>query len=139
MRVLAKLGTLWMFTLTALLTGCVMQEPLRQSEDSIELFVQLEDIVIQGPTRGSTRSFQIFSFQFGERNSFLEAEKQALEANHSTVLLSRVRLRTFEGFLIPSLWLNVLGIPAKDIPIIGWEVYHVGGIGVQLPAGGAGS
>jgi len=113
-------------------TGCAIQDPVRQSGDTIEVELKVKDLVLRGPTRGETRAFQILFFQFGQTNSFLEAEKRALEANSSTILISRVRLRTFEGLQIPSLWLNALGIPLEDFPIIGWEVYHVGGIGVDL-------
>ena len=90
----------------------------------IELHLFREDFLIQGPTRGSTKRFQILFFQFGQENSFLRAERAALEANGSTVLISRLRLRNFEGLVIPTSWFAVLGMPFSDLPIIGWERYH---------------
>lgn len=84
----------------------------------------------------STRRFQILFFGFGERNSFIEAERRAIESSGSEMLVSRVRLRHFEGFLIPSLWLQTLGVQdATDLPIIGWEVYTVAGTGVRFVPG----
>ena len=70
---------------------------------------------------------------FGERNSFLRAEREAIEAVDAELLVNRIRLRHFEGFLVPSLWLEALGVEgATDVPIIGWEIYTVVGTGVRL-------
>lgn len=78
----------------------------------------------------STRRFHVLFFGFGERNSFIEAESRA---SGSEILVSRLRLKHFEGLLIPSLWLQSLGLQdATDLPIIGWEVYTVAGTGVRL-------
>lgn len=132
MRSWPKHGAVWVVIVGILMTGCATQETIQQSGDSFELELDMEDLVLRGPTRGQTRVFQILFFQFGKNNSFLEAEQKALEANSSTILISRIRLKTFEGLQIPTGWLSALGIPLQDIRIIGWEVYSVGGVGVDL-------
>lgn len=120
-----------------LLLGCADQMPLAQSTDSVELEVVPGEMIIRGGALGSTRRFHIFFVGFGERNSFIEAERRAIEASGSEMLVSRLRLRTFEGLVIPGLWLQALGAEgATDIPIIGWEVYSVVGVGIRLVPGG---
>ena len=95
-------------------------------------------MIIQGGTMATTRRFDILFFGFGKRNSFLEAERQAIEANGSELLVNRIRLKHFEGFLIPTLWFQALGIEgAQDLPVIGWEVYTVAGTGIRLVPAGA--
>jgi len=81
----------------------------------------------------STRRFRILFVGFGKRNSFLRAEIQALEAVDAELLVSRIRLRHFEGLLLPGLWLQAFGFGgASDVPILGWETYTVAGMGVVL-------
>lgn len=117
----------------ALLLGCGYQVPIRQSADEIELEVHPRNLTIQGGTMASTRRFYILFFGFGKRNSFIEAERRAIESSGSEMLVGRVRLKHFEGFLIPSLWFQSLGVEdATDLPIIGWEVYTVAGTGVRF-------
>jgi hypothetical protein len=117
----------------ALISGCGYQTAMSQSEDAVELDVRPREMIIQGGTMASTKRFQILFFGFGKRNSFLEAERQAIEAKGSELLVNRLRLKHFEGFLIPSLWLQTFGFEgATDIPIIGWEIYTVAGTGVRL-------
>ena len=113
--------------------ACAYQVPVSQSEDSVELEVSPRQMILQGGTMASTRRFHILFMGFGKRNSFLEAERLAIEAKDSDLLVSRVRLKHFEGFLIPSLWLQALGFPgATDVPIVGFEIYTVAGTGVRL-------
>ena len=113
--------------------GCAFQTPVSQSEDAVELDVTPSQMILKGGAMGSTRRFHLLFFGFGKRNSFMEAERQAIESSGSELLVNRLRLKHFEGFLIPSLWLQTLGIEgATDIPIIGWEVYTVAGTGVRL-------
>jgi len=120
----------------ALVFGCAYQTPMSQSEDAVELEVHPREMIIQGGTMASTKRFHILFLGFGKRNSFLEAERQAIESSGSELLVSRLRLRHFEGFLIPGLWLQALGLQeATDIPIIGWEIYTVAGTGVRLVPG----
>jgi hypothetical protein len=119
--------------LLALVFGCGYQTAMSQSEDAVELDVTPRQMIIQGGTMASTKRFHILFFGFGKRNSFLEAERQAIEAKGSELLVNRLRLKHFEGFLIPGLWLQTLGVEgATDIPIIGWEIYTVAGTGVRL-------
>lgn len=113
--------------------GCAYQTPVSQSQDSVELIVKPSEMTLQGGTMGSTKRFHLLFFGFGPRNSFLEAERRAIEKSDSELLVNRLRLRHFEGFLIPGLWLQALGVQeATDLPIIGWEVYTVAGTGVRL-------
>jgi len=120
----------------ALLVGCAYQVPIRHSSDEIELDVHPGSLILQGGTMASTRRFHILFFGFGERNSFLEAERRAIESSGSEMLVGRVRLRHFEGFLIPSLWLQSLGFQdATDLPVVGWEVYTVAGTGIRFVPG----
>jgi len=115
------------------LVGCGHQTAISQSQDAVELNVTPREMIIQGGTSASTRRFRILFFGFGRRNSFLEAERQAIEAKGSELLVNRIRLRHFEGFLIPTLWLQELGFEdVQDLPIIGWEIYTVAGTGVRL-------
>ncbi|MDJ0850827.1 MAG: hypothetical protein QNK04_20850 [Myxococcota bacterium] len=115
------------------LPGCAYQVAMSQSEDAVELDVTPSQMIIQGGTMASTRRFQFLFFGFGKRNSFLEAERQAIEKSGSELLVNRIRLKHFEGFLIPTLWFQALGVEgAQDLPVIGWEIYTVAGTGVRL-------
>jgi hypothetical protein len=117
----------------ALIFGCGYQTAMSQSEDAVELDVRPREMIIQGGAMASTKRFHILFFGFGKKNSFLEAERQAIESNGSELLVNRLRLKHFEGFLIPGLWLQALGVEgATDIPIIGWEIYTVAGTGIRL-------
>ena len=120
------------------LVGCAYQVAVSQSEDAVELNVSPREMIIHGGTMASTRRFQFLFFGFGKRNSFLEAERKAIEASGSELLVNRIRLKHFEGFLIPTLWFQALGIEgAQDLPVIGWEIYTVAGTGVRLVPDGA--
>jgi hypothetical protein len=120
-------------TLLALFFGCGYQTAMSQSEDAVELDVTPREMIIQGGTMASTKRFHILFFGFGKKNSFLEAERQAIESSGSELLVNRLRLKHFEGFMIPSLWFQALGVEgATDIPIIGWEIYTVAGTGIRL-------
>ena len=117
----------------ALVFGCAFQTPVSQSEDAVELAVRPREMIIQGGAMASTKRFHLLFFGFGKRNSFLRAEREAIESSGSELLVNRLRLKHFEGFLIPSLWLQALGIEgATDFPIIGWEIYTVAGTGIRL-------
>lgn len=116
--------------------GCAYQTPLYESEDFVLLDVHPSEMILQGTTMASSRRFHILFFRFGSWNSFLEVERQAIEASGSEVLVNRLRLKQFEGFLIPGLWFQALGIQgATDVPILGWEVYTVAGTGVRFVDG----
>ena len=120
-------------TLLALASGCGYQTAMSQSEDAVELDVRPREMIIQGGAMASTKRFHILFVGFGKKNSFLEAERQAIESSGSELLVNRLRLKHFEGFLIPSLWLQTFGFEgATDVPIIGWEIYTVAGTGVRL-------
>ncbi|GEM_PF-1379811 len=113
--------------------GCAYQVPVTQSQDAVELDVTPREMILKGGTMASTRRFHLLFIGFGERNSFLRAESEAIKAVDAELLVNRIRLKYFEGLLIPSLWLQTLGFNgANDIPIIGWEIYTVAGVGVQL-------
>ena len=128
-RWVGSLGLLWLL----LASGCAFQTPVSQSEDVVELTVTPGEMILRGPTKASTKRFQLLFMGFGERNSFLRAEQEAIEAVDAELLVNRIRLRHFEGFLLPSLWFEALGVEgATDAPIIGWEIYTVVGTGVRL-------
>lgn len=130
---MSRRGPCALLALLMPLASCAYQVPVSQSEDVVELRVTPREMIIQGGTMASTRRFQILFFGFGKRNSFLEAERKAIEAKGSELLVNRLRLKHFEGFLIPTLWLQALGVEAaQDLPIIGWEIYTVAGTGVRL-------
>jgi len=113
--------------------GCSYHSPMSHSEDSVVLTITPEEMIIQGSTTGSTRRFRLLFFGFGPPNSFLRAESKAIEAGGSELLVNRMRLRHFTGFLIPGLWLQALGAAeAADLPVLGWEIYTVAGTGVRL-------
>ena len=116
-----------------LMAGCSSKGPISQSEDAVELEVRPHQMILRGGSMGSTRPFKILFFGFGQRNSFLRAEREAIEAVGAELLVNRIRLKHFEGLLIPTLWLQALGVEgATDIPIIGWEIYTVAGTAVRL-------
>lgn len=126
--------------LSWVVAGC-SSTTVRSSEDSILLTIEPEEIEILGPTRGNTKSFQILFFNFDRGPSFLEAEYAARKAIGADLVIGRTRLDTFEGLLIPALWLTAIGVEdADDVPIIGWKVNSVAGMGVRfLPAESASS
>lgn len=116
------------------ITACAISTPVRESEDSIMISLEPGEIGIQGTTRATSRRFALLGFGFGKRNSFLKNDITAREAVSADVLFNRTRLKSFEGLLIPWSWLSALGFSAEsDIPILGWEVYTVGGTGVRFP------
>lgn len=115
--------------------GCAYQVPVSQSEDYVELEMAPREMILLGGTRGSTRRFRVLSIGVGRRNSFLRAEAEAIDAVGADLLVSRIRLKHFEGFLIPALWLEAFGLPATDVPIVGWEIYTVAGSGVRIAPG----
>lgn len=117
----------------ALVFGCAYQTPLYESEDFVLLEVRPRQMILQGSTMASSRRFHILFFRFGSMNSFLQVEREAIESSGSDLLVNRLRLKQFEGFLIPGLWFQALGIEgATDIPILGWEVFTVAGTGVRI-------
>lgn len=115
--------------------ACAYQVPVSQSQDTVELEITPREVILVGGTRASTRRFRVLWIGFGRRNSFLRAEGAAIDAVGADLLVSRIRLRHFEGFLIPSLWLEAFGLPATDVPIVGWEIYTVAGTGVRIASG----
>lgn len=113
--------------------GCAYQVPISESDDVVKLTISPSEMILEGGAMASTRRFQIFFFGFGKRNSFLEAERLAIEASGSDLLVGRIRLKQFEGLLIPGMWLAAVGVPnATDIPIVGFEVYTVAGTGIRM-------
>ena len=128
-----RIGGLGLLAVLLLVSGCAYQTPVSQSEDIVELLVTPGEMVLRGATKASTKRFHILFLGFGERNSFLRAEQEAIEAVDAELLVNRIRLRHFEGFLLPSLWLQALGLEgATDVPIVGWEIYTVVGTGIRL-------
>ncbi len=122
-----------LFALLLSMAGCAYQVAVSQSEDAVELDVTPREMIIQGGTMASTRRFHILFVGFGKRNSFLRAESEAIDAVGAELLVNRIRLKHFEGFLLPSLWLQALGFEgATDMPIVGWEIYTVAGTGIRL-------
>ena len=117
----------------ALVFGCAYQTPIYESEDLVVLDVRPHQMILQGPAMASSRRFHILFFRSGSWHSFVEVERGAIQSSGSELLVTRFRLKQFQGFLIPALWLQGLGFEgATDIPIIGWEVYTVAGTGVRL-------
>ena len=117
------------------LIGCTATQTVSESEDSLELLLTPHDFEIVGSAQGSTNRFQILGFGFGPKNSFVKAERRAYEENGSDILIGRVRVKSFEGLMIPGFWLAWFGIEdARDFPLIGTEVYTTGGIAVKIPA-----
>jgi len=129
----SRFGWCTSLVLLLLIAGCAYQAPITQSQDAVELDVRPSEMILKGGTMASTRRFHLLFIGIGERNSFLRAEGKAIEAVDAELLVNRIRLKYFEGFLIPSLWLQTLGFDgANDIPIVGWEIYTVAGTGVRL-------
>lgn len=119
---------------SVLMGGCAISTPISESADSILITFQPDEIELQGNTRATSRRFALLGVGFGERNSFLKNDIAARELVGADALFNRIRLKSFEGLLIPVSWLNALGIPVEDdIAILGWEVYTVGGMGVRYP------
>ena len=83
------------------LPGCTVNIPVVQSADAVELSLTTDDFEIIGPTRGETEQFQVLWFGFGEPNSFQRSEAEAIRARNADLIIGRVRLRTFEGLVIP--------------------------------------
>lgn len=100
--------------------GCVSRTPDFLSQNSTTLELEPDDIVITGPTQGSTSVPVVFFIPFGV-NSYQDAEQAALRANGSDVLIDRVRYAGLEG-----LW-----IPLLDIVIFGSQTWYVEGIGAK--------
>lgn len=117
------------------LFGCAVSQPVSESEDSLELLLTPNDFEILGSARGSTESFQILGFGFGPKNSYVKAERKAYEEKGGDLLISRVRVKSFKGLMIPGFWLAWFGFEnVRDFPIIGTEIYATGGIVVKIPA-----
>lgn len=117
------------------LSACSYQTSFSQSEDAVELDIRPREMQLMGFTQATSRQFRILFFSFGKKNSFLKVEQQALEAGKAELLIGRLRLKSYEGLLIPSSWLQVFGFEgARDFPIIGWEIYTVTGTGVRMLA-----
>jgi hypothetical protein len=116
-----------------LFMGCAYQVPISESGDLVELTISPSEMILEGGAMASTRRFHILFFGFGKPNSFLEAERLAIERSDSDLLVGRIRLKQFEGLLLPGMWLEALGVPnATDIPIVGFEVYTVAGTGIRI-------
>ncbi len=121
-------------TVTGLI-GCAVSHPLNTSEDTFELNLSPYDFVILGPARGSTERFQILGFGFGSVNSFVKAERKAYKGKGGDLLISRTRLKSFEGLMIPGFWLSWLGFEnEQDFPLIGTEVFTTSGIAIKIPS-----
>ena len=115
--------------------GACSSSPVSESTDSLLLSLEPQDFKIKGERQASTRRFQLLFFGFGKQNSFVEAARACQEAGDADLLINRLRLRTFEGLMIPAFWISALGVEdAVDIPILGWEVYTVAGTAVDLVA-----
>jgi hypothetical protein len=118
-----------------LLSACSYQTSISQSEDAVELDIRPREMQLMGFTQATSRRFRLLFFGFGEKNSFLNVERQALEAGKAELLIGRLRLKSYEGLLIPSLWFQAFGFEgASDFPIVGWEIYTVTGTGVRMLA-----
>ena len=129
-RVFGCLLVLWLPML-----GACSSSPVSESTDSLLLLLEPQDFKIKGGRQASTRRFQLLFFGFGKKNSFVEAARACQEAADADLLINRLRLRTFEGLMIPAFWISALGAEdAKDIPILGWEVCTVAGTAVDLVA-----
>ncbi len=117
------------------LSSCALSQPVSESEDSLELLLTPDDFEIVGSARGSTARFQILGLGFGPKNSFVKAERKAYEEKGGDILVNRVRVKSFNGLMIPGFWLAWFGLEnVRDFPLIGTEVYITGGIAVKIPA-----
>jgi hypothetical protein len=129
---------IWLVVLlpvTGGLLGCSVTMPMSESEDSVELFLKPEDFEILGGTRANTTQFKILSIGFGPKNSFLRAERKAADQKNADFIVSRVRVKSYEGLIIPGYWLAMLGIPdVPDWPIVANEKYIVAGTAVRFKA-----
>ena len=115
------------------LFGCATLQPMVESEDTVELFLTPDDFQILGGSRGRTERFKILFFGFGPRNSFLKAERMACEEKGADILVSRVRIKSFEGLMIPAFWLSWFGVEdAQDFPLIGYESFITAGVAVNI-------
>ena len=114
--------------------ACIVA-PIRESEDDITISIEPEQFVIVGDVSGRSERFRVFSFGFGKRPSFLEAERFAYESLGADALVNRTRTRVFEGLVVPASWLAAIGVEgAIDVPIAGYEVYAVSGTALTIPA-----
>ncbi len=130
------------FLLLACGTGCVRMTPQARTVEEITVLLRPGDYDRLAYVHGEDGVGRYATFSASSRltswprpatRSFLEAERQAIEARGSELRVNRIRLKHFEGFLIRSLWLQALGVAdATGIPIIGWEIYTVAGTGVRL-------
>jgi hypothetical protein len=117
------------------LFGCSVTMPMSESGDSVELILKPDDFEILGGARASTSQFKILFIGFGPKNSFLRAERMAADEKNADFIVSRVRVKSYEGLIIPGYWLSLLGIPdVPDWPIVANEKYIVAGTAVRYQA-----
>lgn len=120
---------------TAGLIGCGVSQTISTSTDDVEFSLTPEEFEIVGASRASTKRFQILFFGFGPKNSYVKAERIAYEETGADLLVTRVRVKSFQGLMIPGFWLAWFGVEnPQDFPLIGTEVYTTSGTGVKLPA-----
>ena len=110
--------------------GCVGRTPAWMSQTGTVLELDVDDIVITGPTQGSSSVPVFLNIPFGV-NSYLDAEQAALKATDSDVLVDRTRYEGIEGIRIP--WIGII-LPGgqSDLVIVGSRTYYVQGIGAKF-------
>lgn len=113
------------------LSGCVGRTPFFLSGSATTVELEPKDVVIQGPTQGTSSVTTVLGIQFGTP-SYMQAEKAALDRQGSDVLLDRVRYDGIEGVYIPILG-SFLGIdPQGRFLVFGKRTYYVEGVGAKF-------
>ncbi len=116
------------------LLGCVGRSPFFLSGNSIKLKLEPKDVVIQGPTQGTSSVSVFLGFQLGNP-SYMQAEKAALDRQGSDVLLDRVRYDGIQGVFLPLG--SLAGVDPRFNPrgiflLFGKRTYFVEGVGAKF-------
>ena len=111
-------------------SGCIYRQPFFLSSNTTAIELEKDDIVIQGPTQGTSSSPMFLGIQFGAP-SYMQAEKAALDQTKSDVLLDRVRYDGFEGIYVPLIGFYI-GSPTGELFILGSHTYYVQGVGAKF-------
>ncbi len=112
------------------LSGCVSRFPFFLSGNATTVELEPKDVVIQGPTQGTSSVLVVLGIQFGT-TSYMEAEKAALDRTDSDVLLDRVRYDGIQGLYLPFVG-YYLGVPSGNFVIVGNHSYYVQGVGAKF-------
>ena len=115
--------------------GCYGRVPHMVTTGKLKTTYTIDELELQGPTEGVSQRWRVLFISWGERKSFLEAERRALAKTDSDILIDRVRYTGYTGLVLPLGtvvgWLFP-GTPAFDVPLVAQENWYAGGVGARF-------